>query len=63
MHILPNVLCSEGKQAMKFVQVVEYNTYFFINDAEKKAGRLVPDHVLFFKKALHEITQVVCSLV
>ena len=47
---------------MKFVQVVEYNTYFFINDAEKKAGRLVPDHV-FFKKALHEITQVVCSLV
>ena len=39
---------------MKFAQLIEYhvrNNFFEIN-AEKKAGRLVPDLFLFFKKLL-----------
>ena len=42
---------------MKFGQVIVYNKrkIFFKNHAENKAGRLVPDHFLFFKKALYEV--------
>ena len=42
---------------MKFGQVIVYNKrkVFFKNHAENKAGRLVPDHFLFFKKALYEV--------
>ena len=29
--------------------------FFFKNDAESKAGRLVPDLFLFFKKALYQV--------
>ena len=42
---------------MKFGQLIEYNkrTFFFKNDAVNKAGRLVPDLFLFFKKPLYEL--------
>ena len=38
---------------MKSGQVIEYNNrnIFFKNHTENEAGRLVPDHFLFFKKA------------
>ena len=42
---------------MKFGQLIKYNKkhyIFFKNDAEKEAGRLVPDLFLFFKKSLKE---------
>ena len=29
--------------------------FFFKNDTENKAGRLVPDLFLFFKKALYQV--------
>ena len=29
--------------------------FFFKNHAENEAGRLVPDHFMFFKKTLHEV--------
>ena len=29
--------------------------FFFKNHAENEAGRLVPDALLFFKKALYEV--------
>ena len=42
---------------MKFGQLIEYNKrhFFFKNHAENKAGRLVPDLFLFFKKALYKV--------
>ena len=42
---------------MKFGQLIEYNkiNIFFKNHAENEAGRLVPDHFLFFKKALYKV--------
>ena len=40
---------------MKIGQLIEYNIFFFKNHAENGLGRLVPDLVLFFKKALYEV--------
>ena len=43
---------------MKFGQLIGYkkiNLFFFKNDAENEAGRLVPDLVLFLKKAFCEV--------
>ena len=50
MHILPNISRSKG-------QVIEYNKdlFFFKDHAENKAGRLVPNLFLFFKRALYEV--------
>ena len=41
---------------MKFGQVIEHNKKCFLekNHSENEAGRLVPDRVLFLKKALYE---------
>ena len=47
IHILPNLSQSKGNQVMKFGQVIEYNK----RNVENEAGRLVPDLILFFKKA------------
>ena len=53
IHILPNIPQSKGNQKVKFGQLIEYNMrdFFFKNYAENKAGRLVPDLSLFFKKS------------
>ena len=53
IHILPNISQSKGNQTMKFGQLIEYNReiFFFRNYAENEARRLVPDLLLFFKKA------------
>ena len=42
---------------MKFGQVIEYNkaVFFFKKHAENEAERLVPDLLLFFRKALYEV--------
>ena len=37
--------------------------YFFKNQAENEAERIVPDLFLFFKNALNEVEQVICTLV
>ena len=52
-----NISRSKGNQTMKFAQVIEYNniSIFFINYAEDKVKRLVPDLFCFFKKALYEV--------
>ena len=44
---LPNTSRSKGNHTMKFGRVIEY----YWNHAENVAGRLVPDFLLFFKKA------------
>ena len=46
-----------GNQAIKFGQLVECNRRFFFlkNISENKAGILVPDLFLFFKKAIFGI--------
>ena len=53
---------SQSKSKMKFGQSVEYKreNFFFKHHAENKAGRLVPDHFLPFKKVLFEVK--VCGL-
>ena len=40
---------------MKFGQLIEYpkEKFFKKNYAENEAGKLVPEHFLFFKKALY----------
>ena len=39
---------------MKIGQLIEHlKILFFKSYAENKAGKLVPDHFLFFKKALY----------
>ena len=42
---------------MKFFQLIEYTRDIILlkNQAENRAGRLVPDLFQFFKKALHEV--------
>ena len=42
---------------MKFGQLIECNVrnIYFKKHAENKAGRLVPDLFLFFKKALYKV--------
>ena len=44
IHILPNIPQSKGNQKDREI-------FFFKNYAENKAGRLVPDLSLFFKKS------------
>ena len=58
IQILPNVSPSKGNQNIKFGQLIEYNKgNIFLQKfcgkwgRETKAGRLVPDLFLFFKKA------------
>ena len=38
---------------MKFGWLIEHPIFFFKNCAENEAGKLGPDHFLFFKKALY----------
>ena len=51
INILPDISKSKENQAMKFCQLIEYKGryIFFKNHAENEAGRLVSEHVLFFK--------------
>ena len=53
IHILPNISRSKGNQTMKFGQLIRYNmrSFFFKTHTENKAGRLVSDFFLFFRKA------------
>ena len=55
--MLPNISRSKCNQAMQFGQFIEYNlrNIFFKYHAENKAGRLVPNLFLFFKKVLHKV--------
>ena len=40
---------------MKFGQLIEYNRNIFLeNHEENRAGRLVPDFLLFFQKVSYE---------
>ena len=57
MHIMSNISRTNGNQALKFGQVIEYTTeiFFFKNYAEYEAGRLVPGLFLFIKKASYEV--------
>ena len=54
---MPNISQSEGNQAIKFGQLVEYNKRNISqkNNAEREAETLVPDFFLYFKKALYEV--------
>ena len=56
IHILSNTSRSKGNHTMQFGQLIEYNknNIIFKNHAENEGGRLVPDLVLFFRKALYE---------
>ena len=53
IHMLSNISQSKGNHTMKFGQLIEYNKRNILlkNYAENEAGRLVPDLLLFFKKA------------
>ena len=66
MHILLNISRIKDNHSMKFGQLIEHpkrniykyiylykNIFFFENYEENEAGKLVPDHFLFFKKALY----------
>ena len=55
IHILLNINeLKATNQTMKFGQLIEYPKIFlFKNYAKNEAGKLVPDHFLFFKKALY----------
>ena len=54
IDILSNISRSKSSYTMKFGQPIEYNKkkFFFKNEAQNEAERLVPDLFLFFKKAL-----------
>ena len=56
IHILANTSQSNGNQTMEFDHVIEYNkrSIFLQKSCNKKAGRLVPDLVLFFNKTVHQ---------
>ena len=49
IHVLPNILRSKGKQAMKFGQLSEHNmkTFSLKNHTQNVVKKLVPD--LFLK--------------
>ena len=53
-HTLPNVSRCKGNLAIKFGQLIEHNVkiHFFKDHAENEAGRIVPDRILPFEKAL-----------
>ena len=57
IHILPNFSQSKDIQTMKFDQLIEHDkrNVFLKNHAESKAGRLVPDLFLLFKKVLFDV--------
>ena len=57
IHILPNILRSKGNQAIKFGQLVEYDsrTIFLKNRAENEAKILVLDLFLLFQKTLYKM--------
>ena len=44
---------------MKFGQLIEHpkRNIFFKNYAENDVGKIVPDHFLFFKKALYYVKE------
>ena len=64
IHILPNISRSKGNQTLKFGQVIEYNRNIFLPKLRRKWGRKTSSRpLLFFKKALYQVKQVVCSLV
>ena len=52
-------------QTMRFSQLIEYKerNIFFRNHAENEAGKLVPDLLLFFEKALYRIKENAKTLV
>ena len=56
IHILPNILRSKGNQAIKFGQLVEYDsrTIFLKNREENEAEILVLDLFLLFQKTLYK---------
>ena len=56
-HILLNISQTKGNQTMKFDQLIELpkRIIVFKNYAENEAGKRVPDHFLFFKKALNQV--------
>ena len=54
IHILLNISRIKGNHTMKFGWLIEHPMiFFFKNCAENEAGKLGPDHFLFFKKALY----------
>ena len=57
IHILPNFSQSKDIQTMTFAQLIEHDkrNVFLKNHAENKAGRLVPDIFLLFKKVLFDV--------
>ena len=60
INIFPDITKSKDNQTMKFGQLVKYNVrkFFFKNQAENEAGRLVHDLFLSFKKALYEVKAI-----
>ena len=61
IHILPNTSQSNGNQTMEFGHVIEYNkrSIFLQKSCNKKAGRIVPDLVLFFNKTVYQDCEVI----
>ena len=48
--MLLNISRIKGNKTMKFGQLIEHPMIFFFEKyAENEAGKLVPDHFLFFK--------------
>ena len=43
IHILPNISQRQGKQTMKFGQLIEYKRYIVPQNSHRKCSRLVPD--------------------
>ena len=51
MHIITNISRRNGKQALKFGQLIKYskrNVFFFKNQNENEIGKLGPDLSFFF---------------
>ena len=51
-HVVLNI---SGNETVKWGQIKEYRLFFFKKHARNKAGRLVSDLFLFFRKALNEV--------
>ena len=52
IHVVLNI---SGNETVKWGQIKEYRVFFFKKHARNKAGRLVSDLFLFFRKALNEV--------
>ena len=65
IHILPNISQSEGNQAMKFGQLIEYNRIIFLQKLSRIWGKETSSRPLFILKKKHNMRwkQVVCSVV